>query len=83
MPVQAEELLQVQFELPTQAVAAVKVEHDVGVPLQFVPVLHWHIALVWQAVADVNVLQAVGVPVQVPPARPSRSYRSRRTSCCR
>jgi hypothetical protein len=66
--VQAEVLLQVQFELPTQAVAAVKVEHDVGVPLQFVPVLHWHIALVWQAVADVNVLQAVGVPVQVPPA---------------
>ena len=66
VPVQAEVLLQVQFELPTQAVAEVKVEHDVGVPLQLVAELHWHIALVWQALLDVNVLQAVGVPVQVP-----------------
>ena len=66
VPVQAEVLLQVQFELPTQAVAAVKVEQDVGVPLQFVPELQRQFRLDAQLVLVVRVLHAVGVPLQVP-----------------
>lgn len=39
-PVQAEVLLQPQFELATQAVADLNVVHDVGVPLHTAPELH-------------------------------------------
>ena len=67
VPVQAEVLLQSQFELPSQAVADLKVEQDVAVPLQFAAELHSQFGLVKQVLLDVNVLQVVGVPLQVPP----------------
>ena len=64
---QAEVLFQAQFELSTQLVADVNVEHEAGVPVQVAFELHAQFALAAHVLFVVNELHEVGVPVQVAP----------------